>query len=706
MLYPPFKMKNDNAKRPMTEERFMTDAQRRILACTCRGTMPLDGKALNAACGQAVGELHEELCRAGIDSFRRAAAQSHPFTVACTQEAPLFAEVMEEDGSDAAVTYVNIREQAGWAEQARSTTPKMAALLAEAMVEIEHATSVTMKSEGVCLIYGHDEQAIEAARQIAGRLDVTVLLTKPGDIIPPRLMDIPIFKGSIARAAGHLGAFEIVVDDYAPLIPSSRAALAFEAGKNGASSRCDMILDLTGGAPLFPSHERRDGYFRPDPGNPAAVQKALFDMTDLVGEFTKPRYVNFHADLCAHGRNQKTGCTRCLDVCPASAISSAGDVVAIDPYLCGGCGACHSVCPTGAASYAMPPSASLLARLRTLLSAYREAGGKKPVILVHDERHGAEMISLMARFGRGLPANVIPFAVNEATQTGLDLLSGALAYGASHVAVLVSPTKRGELTGLAQQAGLTETIMAGLGYDSGRVSVLVEEDPDALEAQLFALPGMEPAPAGDFLPMGGKRAVLSLALTHLHDAAPAPVDTIQLPAGAPFGTLKVDTEGCTLCLSCVSACPTGALTDDPDRPFLGFQEDACVQCGLCKATCPEQVIALEPRLNFTAEARAVQSIKQEEPFECVRCGKPFGTKGSVERIVAKLQDHPMFSDPAALERIKMCEDCRVIVQFENGNNPFAGKARPLTRTTDDYLREREEGLAEGSLTSKDGPKKT
>ena len=76
------------------------------------------------------------------------------------------------------------------------------------------------------------------------------------------------------------------------------------------------------------------------------------------------------------------------------------------------------------------------------------------------------------------------------------------------------------------------------------------------------------------------------------------------------------------------------------------------------------------------------------------------------RIVAKLQDHPMFSDPAALERIKMCEDCRVIVQFENGNNPFAGKARPLTRTTDDYLREREEGLAEGSLTGKDGPKKT
>ncbi|MBU0723668.1 MAG: 4Fe-4S binding protein [Alphaproteobacteria bacterium] len=683
----------------------MTTAQRRILACTCRGTMPLDEKALNAACGQAVGTLHTELCRAGIDSFRRAAAEGNPFIVACTQEAPLFTEVMEEDGSDAALTFTNIREQAGWSEQARGATPKMAALLAEAMIEIEPASSVTLKSEGVCLVYGRDEQAIEAARQLSARLDVTVLLDRPQGVLPPRIMDLPIFQGSIVGAKGHLGAFEIMVNNYAPADPSSRQVLAFEPGKNGAASQCDLILDLSGGAPLFPSHERRDGYFRPDPGNPAALQKMLLEMTDMVGEFTKPRYVDFRADLCAHSRSKQIGCTRCLDVCPASAITPGAalgiDTVSIDPYLCGGCGACHSVCPTGAASYAMPSGAAILTRLRSLLTTYREAGGVKPVILVHDERSGAEMISMMARFGRGLPSNVIPFAVNEVTQTGLDLLAGALAYGASQVAVLVSPAKRGELTGLAQQAGIIETAMSGLGYDSGRVAVLVEDDPDAVEAALYSLPAVAAIPGGDFLAMGGKRSSLTLAFGHLHDVAPAPVDTVQLAAGAPFGAVVVDVEGCTLCLSCVSACPTGALHDNEDRPFLGFQEDACVQCGLCKNTCPEQVITLSPRLNFTAAARSVQPLKEEEPYHCVRCSKPFGTKGSVERIVAKLEGHSMFADPAALERIKMCQDCRVIAQFEGPANPMAGKPRPLTRTTDDYLRERDEA----ETAKKDDPTK-
>ena len=38
----------------------------------------------------------------------------------------------------------------------------------------------------------------------------------------------------------------------------------------------------------------------------------------------------------------------------------------------------------------------------------------------------------------------------------------------------------------------------------------------------------------------------------------------------------------------------------------------------------------------------------------------------------------------------MCDDCRVIAQFEVTDNPLAGGPRPKTRTTDDYLRERAE----------------
>jgi ferredoxin len=671
---------------------------KRILVCNCEISMPLDGKELARACGsEAACEVHTQLCRAQIESFKAAVASGEPLIVSCTQEAPLFEETRAELGPETAVGYTNIRERAGWAEEGAAALPKIAALLAEATLEVAPTSTVLMRSAGACLVYGRDETAIEAAKQLFPRLSPTVILRRSGDVIPPRVTNVPIFGGTIRHASGHLGAFELTVDDFAPMAVSSRQALAFGPGRDGVAVRFDLILDLSGEAPLVPAHAKRDGYLRPDPGNPAALQRALFDLTDLVGEFEKPRYVDFKAELCAHSRSRRIGCTRCLEVCPAAAIQPGGDTVVIDPYLCGGCGACNSVCPTGAAAYAYPPARALLERLRTLLSTYRQAGGERPALLVHDDAHGGELISLMSRFGRGLPAAVIPFAVNEVTQLGLDVILGALAYGGTRLLVLVPPRRRDELAGLQAQLGYAEAALSGLGYRPGRLELITDDDPDAVEARLFELAADEGLgsssgmPAATFLPMGDKRALMRLALQELHAHAPAPADHVPLPAGAPFGRVVVDTAGCTLCLACVSACPTGALVDNPERPQLSFIEDACVQCGLCQSTCPENVIRLEPRLNFTDAARQPVLIKQEEPFECIRCGRPFGTRASIERIVEKLSaGHWMFQDSAAVDRIRMCEDCRVVVQFEVSDNPLAAGPRPRTRTTDDYLREREE----------------
>ncbi len=304
---------------------------KKILVCDCERTMPLDGAAIAKGCGGGELVLDTHLCRAQIDNFRAAAAAGRPLVVACTQEAPLFQETLDEIDDAPPARFVNIREAAGWSAEAKAAMPKIAALLAEAALDIPSASSVTLVSEGVCLVVGRGDTAIEAARQLAGRLDVTVLLTRPKEVFAPPVMDVPIFQGRVTTAKGHLGAFELVVDDYAPLVVSSRRSLAFAGPRDGAVSKCDLILDLTGAAPLFPAPEKRDGYFNPDPANPAAVQRALFDLTDMVGEFEKPRYVEFDAELCAHSRSRQTGCTRCLDVCPASAIQPDGDVVAIDP---------------------------------------------------------------------------------------------------------------------------------------------------------------------------------------------------------------------------------------------------------------------------------------------------------------------------------------------------------------------------------------
>ena len=680
---------------------------KRILLCDCEASMPLDAGTLAKACRAAGAEgeleLNTQLCRAQLGNFQQAILGEKPVLVACTQEAPLFTEVAAEDNPQAELAFTNIRERAGWSEQAGDAAPKIAALIAEAALDIEPTPALELKSGGVCLVYGKDERALAAAKQLAGRLEVTLLLSAASEILPPEVMDVPIFKGTITQAKGHLGAFGISLRGYAAANPSARQVLDFEAPKDNAFTECDLILDLSGGAPLFPAHEKRDGYLRPDPDDPVAVQKALFELTDMVGEYEKPLYIAYDAGICAHSRNRQTGCTRCLDICPTSAIVPAGDGVEIDAFVCAGCGGCASVCPTGAAAYQFPADDAVFQRLRTLLGAYREAGGTDPVLLLHDTRYGQEMIAMMARAGRGLPAAVLPFPLNEVTQVGFDFLATAFAYGATQVCVIADPAKTEELGGLAEQIGLVETVMEGLGYGGGRVQVLSERDPEAVEAALYGLAPRTPAPAGTFLPMGGKRTRIMLALRHLHEQAPRKVEILPLPAGAPFGGIEIDTQGCTLCLACVGACPTGALLDDPDRPWLGFNEEACVQCGLCQTTCPESVVALLPRINFTEEARQAVTKNQQEPFHCIRCGKPFGVQSTIERITDQLAGkHSMFLDPEQIERIMMCDDCRVVVQFQASDDPFSGPPRPVPRTTDDYLREREIEEARAKLLAERG----
>jgi ferredoxin len=542
----------------------------------------------------------------------------------------------------------------------------------------------------VILVYGRDEGAIEAARLLKDHLDVTVLITRPDNIGPPQITDFPIAKGTIRFAKGHLGAFEITVDDYAAPLSSSRGALTFGLPRDGATSRCDILLDLSGGAPLFPAADLRDGYVRADPGDPVAVLKAVLRARDLVGTFDKPRYIVFDEALCAHSRSHIVGCRRCLDLCPTGAIAPNGDHVAIDPYVCAGCGQCAAVCPTGAAAYALPPADVLMRRLRTLLTVYRAAGGHSAVVLFHDQEHGGALIDALARHGEGLPANVLLFGVNEVTQVGLEAVAAAFAYGAGAVRFLLRAKPRHDVTGLMSMIALAQPILAGLGLADARVATIETDDPFGLGDTLRVMePGSAVPRPASFQPVGAKREMLRLALRELHGAAPTPVDAIALPPGAPLGAVAIDAPGCTLCLACVSVCPTGALSDDPERPLLRFAEDACVQCGLCKATCPEKVISLVPRIDFRAATATARVLKEEEPFGCVRCGKPFGVKSTIERVVAKLEGrHWMYQSAGSrTDLIKMCEDCRVTVVTENGFDPHDAPARPKLRTTDDYLRE-------------------
>lgn len=661
----------------------------RCLVCNCRGSMAVDGAGVAAALGQtAPFKVHTELCRSQLADFEAAVSSDTPVLVACTHEQAVFTvAAAEADIPVDKVRFTNIRERAGWSSAAAGDlTPKFAALLAEARHLPTPARLTTLQSDGRCLVYGDGEAALDIAALLASRLDVSVLLSGAAGVAPPVKPSGSIAKGSIRTATGHLGAFDIEIAGYAAALPSSRATLTFAPPATTARTTADLIVDVSGRAALFAPGARRDGYIRLDPTRPQTFAGALLEASEMTGEFEKPLYVDYDAAICAHSRSGKGGCTKCLDVCPTGAITSAGDSVAIAAKICAGCGACAAVCPTGAASYAYPPRTDLTVRMAILLGTYLAAGGTRPHLLVHDAVHGTGVIEALARFGDGLPANVLPLEVFSIATVGHDAMAAAIVLGAEHVTLLADPKFADEHDSIAREIALHTAILTGLGHDAPRVHMTLTSDPDALSAALAMQPLISAIKPDTFLATGTKRDLSRTALAKLHASAPAPVNRIALPPGAPYGNIGIRTEGCTLCLACVGACPVNALHDNPDRPELSFTEAACVQCGICVSTCPEQVLSREPRYDFTSQSLSPRILKSEEPFCCVSCNKPFGAKSTIERVIAKLEGkHAMFKNPAQVRLIQMCDTCRVVALSELGNDPMRLGERPRVRTSADYV---------------------
>ncbi|MGH8800788.1 MAG: 4Fe-4S binding protein, partial [Casimicrobiaceae bacterium] len=586
--------------------------------------------------------------------------------------------------------------------------------------EPEPVPGVTYKSGGQLLIVGPGEAALYWANALSAQLAVTVLMT--GRSAPAALRGerrYPVVSGKLVALSGWLGAFEAEWVQENPIdldlctrcgacvraCPEHAIGRAFQidldrcrahracvaaCGEVGAidfdrrdtarNGRFDLVLDL-GATAWFRQHQPPQGYFAPG-GDPLAQARAATEVALATGEFEKPKYFAYKASICAHSRSQKKGCTRCIDVCSTLAIRADGDHIYVEPHLCMGCGACTTVCPSGAMTYAYPTAADLGTRLRTLLRGYARAGGRDACLLLHAAEGGA-VIEALAREGRGLPARVIPVEVEHIASVGIDLWLAAIAWGASQVAVLATGTEAPQYRdAITFQMSIAETIANALGYQGEHLRRIAPSEAESdlsaidddsttrgaarLDAALWDWPvALAPRVAATFAAVGDKRRLLALANEHLATHAPVPQATIALRAGAPFGSLEVNREACTMCLACVASCPEAALLDHPESPKLRFIEVNCVQCGLCVATCPEDAITLVPRLDLTPQAKAPRVLNEAAVHACVRCGKPMGTQQMVHAMVERLRHHSMFAGEGALARLQMCADCRVVDLMTN-----------------------------------------
>jgi ferredoxin len=416
-------------------------------------------------------------------------------------------------------------------------------------------------------------------------------------------------------------------------------------------------------------HEPPQGYLAPG-RDPLEQAQAARKLAQMIGEFEKPKFFVYKEKICAHSRSEITGCSLCIDICSTAAISAHGDHVKVEPHLCMGCGACASVCPSGAMSYAYPRMADLGLRIKTLLATYRKAGGEDACLLFHNATEGRELVARLGRRGKGLPARTIPLEAFHVASLGVDTLLGAVAYGAAQVVILSSGSEAPEyLVSLKRQLGYAQQILSALGYGECHFQLIEAHDNAALEAAIWGLPAApDSPPAATFNWSNEKRTTLDFIFDHLLKHAPQPQERIALAAGAPYGQVVVNKQTCTLCMACVGACPENALLDAKERPQLKFIERNCVQCGLCERTCPEDAISLTPRLLLAPHAKAETVLNEAEVFACAKCGKPFATKQMIDSMLERLTSHSMFAEPGAIERLKMCADCRVVDMLQNAKH--------------------------------------
>ncbi len=366
--------------------------------------------------------------------------------------------------------------------------------------------------------------------------------------------------------------------------------------------------------------------------------------------------IQWSADSCQYSARLGTGCTACVDACIHHAIHQSKAGVVVDHLSCVECGACLSSCPTGALQYQRFDDKHFI----EYFNDFSFAPGS--TVILGDE---ATLHKFWWHSGEKRYENV--FFMEYPQPAALHAMHFLLLYAMGAVKIIVLGQDHPQ-----KQLEITNTIIQELLQREQTVqTVTTVFDLSALLGQTADDGIVVSSSYHDFSYTNRRRKLVDIVqfLAQYSDAEP---EIITGAAAKGFATVLCDEAKCTGCIACVGECRIGALTTDGSSYSLSHTPALCVQCGTCVTVCPENALTLQPGLSLKDDFFNERLIAETEPAQCKSCGKVFGTKKSLEKVMSILSAKGMWDKTDDL--LSYCDNCRVINLYKSSEHEQKNRA--------------------------------
>ncbi len=364
--------------------------------------------------------------------------------------------------------------------------------------------------------------------------------------------------------------------------------------------------------------------------------------------------IRWNADSCQYSARLETGCSACVDACSHHAIAQSKAGIAVNHLACIECGACLSSCPTGALQYERFDDQQFIA----YFSNFSFTPGSTIVLGDEATLHKFWWNSEKKRY-----ENV--FFMEYPQPGALHAMHFLLLYAMGAAKILVlghdHPQKQIEITNKILQELLLEEETVQPVTDVSNLSSLLEQTyKDAVIRSFY-----------HNFSYTNRREKLVDIVRFLAQHSTSEPEILSGSAVKDFGAVHCDEAKCTGCIACVGECRIGALTTDGSTYSLSHTPALCVQCGTCVTVCPENALTLQQGLSLKDDFFNERLLAKTEPAQCKGCGKVFGTKKSLEKVMSILSAKGMWDKTDDL--LSYCDNCRVINLYKSSEHERANR---------------------------------